>query len=339
MPQTLGKLCSLGPDAVVGFLILRPGNARDRRPDGTVVVERLFFNVVEEGAEGVEILLRGGVVFVIVADGATDGQSHERSPVGLGALARDVDAEFLGNGSTFVAADAQAHVAAGDEGVEIFGRHQVAGNLLHGELVEGLVAVEGADEVVAPGPYVAAVVVMQAIRVGIAGVVEPIAGALLAISGPGQKRIDQVLIGLRRGVVHEGADFGGGGQQAGQVKRYAADEGSSVGFRRGVQAFFLETGEDEGVDGILGPCFVLSGQGHERADGLVKGPVGAVHRAFLYPLLQNGDIRGLHRLGFALGILRHQVVRVSRFDPLDEFALLRMAGNNGVGMAAAFSEC
>ena len=57
---------------------------------------------------------------------------------------------------------------------------QVAGELLDGELVERQVAVEGVDDPVAVGPDLAVVVEVDAVRVGVAGGVEPVAAAVLA---------------------------------------------------------------------------------------------------------------------------------------------------------------
>src|SRR5271165_2847462 len=96
-PQPLGKLRSLGQNAVVLLLILWPGDARNRRPEGTIVVEGLLLKIIKEGAERVEILLRCGVVFVIVTDGATNRQAHERGAVGFGSLPRNVHAQLFGN--------------------------------------------------------------------------------------------------------------------------------------------------------------------------------------------------------------------------------------------------
>ena len=120
---------------------------------------------------------------MVVADRATHCQPHERGAIGLGALARDVYAQLLGNGATFVAAHAQANIAAADERIEILRRHQVAGDLLHRKLIEWLVAVERTDQIVAIGPDVAAVVEVQSVGVGIARVVEPVSRPLLAKGG------------------------------------------------------------------------------------------------------------------------------------------------------------
>src|ERR1035438_9538016 len=81
--------------------------------------------------------------------------------------------------------------------------HQIAGNLFHRELVEWLVAVEGANYIVAIRPDVSIVIEMQTVSIGVAGVIHPIAGPLLAITRPRQETIHQVFIGSRRLVVYK----------------------------------------------------------------------------------------------------------------------------------------
>ena len=69
---------------------------------------------------------------------------------------------------------------------------QVAGELLDREPVERQVAVEGADDPVAIGPHLAEVVEVIAVGVGVAGGVEPVAGAVLAPAGRGEQPVDQL---------------------------------------------------------------------------------------------------------------------------------------------------
>jgi hypothetical protein len=134
---------------------------------------------------------------VIVADCAAHSQAQERGSVSLGAVASDVEAQFLWNGPAFVAAFAQSYVAAGDQRVEVPGRKQVARNLLGGKLVKGLVAVEGSDYVIAIRPDVAAIVEVQPVGIGIANVVQPVARALLSERGAGEQIVNKVLVCVR----------------------------------------------------------------------------------------------------------------------------------------------
>ena len=91
--------------------------------------------------------------------------------------------------------------------------------------VVGLVAVEGADDVVAIAPGVGAVrVVLEAVGVGVADDVEPVAAPALAVVRRGEQAVDEFLVGVGRLVGEEGVDLFGRRRQAGQIERDAADE-------------------------------------------------------------------------------------------------------------------
>ena len=78
---------------------------------------------------------------------------------------------------------------------------QVAGELLDGELVERLVAVERVDHVIAVREDALALVAVVADRVGEPGQVQPGNGHPLAVMGRLEQPIDQALVGARIGVV------------------------------------------------------------------------------------------------------------------------------------------
>jgi hypothetical protein len=69
---------------------------------------------------------------------------------------------------------------------------------------------------------------------------------------------------------------------------------------------------------------------NHRSGGSFESPVRTINRTFTNPFSENRDLSGAHRLGFALRVLRHQVMRVVRLNTLDQFALLRMAGHNSI---------
>ena len=62
--------------------------------------------------------------------------------------------------------------------------------------IERLVAVEGRDHPVAPGPHRAGEVVLVAVGVGVAGHVEPVHRHPLAVARRGQQPVDQLLVGV-----------------------------------------------------------------------------------------------------------------------------------------------
>ena len=128
------------------------------------------------------------------------------------ATSSSIDAAFVGR-------DVAAVEAGGDLLVERGVGQQVAGELLDGELVERHVPVEGLDDPVAIGPHLAVVVEVDAVRVGVAGGVEPVAAAVLApvlarrASG---RQTSRTRSGTRVG--DERLDVFGVGRQAGEVE-------------------------------------------------------------------------------------------------------------------------
>ena len=107
---------------------------------------------------------------------------------------------------------------------------------------KGMIAVEGLDDPVAIGPDLAIVVDVDAVRVAVAGDVEPVARAMLTVVGRGEVAVDHVLVGVGRGVLEEGVELGGSRREAGEVERDAADEGAAVGGGGGSEGLGFELG-------------------------------------------------------------------------------------------------
>src|SRR5215469_4162313 len=333
--QFLLKFGALSQHAVVGLLFFWLRNPHDRGPDWAIVIEGLFVEIVEERAQRVKIVLRGWVELVIVADGATHSKSHERGAERFRALSRYVYAQLFWNGATFIAADPQAHITARDQGIECLHRHQVAGDLLNGELIERLVHVEGADHVIAVWPDVAAVVEMEAVGIGIASVVEPIPCALLAKSRARQQSINHLFVCIGRRVAYKCPILVWRRQQPRDIQGDPPNERRFVRFRGRFKSHFLQLRVDEVVDRVLSPRVGTAIVGNTRADRRLESPMWTINSALFDPLSENCDLAGIHRLGFALRILRHQIMRIFRLDSFGQLTLLRMTGNDGVAMPLA----
>ena len=130
----------------------------------------------------------------------------------------------------------------------------VAGDLLLDEAVVGLVRVEGLDHVIAVAPGIrAGFIGLEALAVGVAGEVEPVAAPALAVLRRGEQAVDHFFESLRRVVGQEGVDFLRRGRQAGEVEGGAAEQRDLVGRLRGLDALGFELGQDEGIDGSCGP--------------------------------------------------------------------------------------
>ena len=98
----------------------------------------------------------------------------------------------------------------------------------------GMVAVEGVDHPVAVRPHLAVVVEVDAVRVGVAGRIEPVAGAVLAPVRRGQQSGRPASRRPPASGSFTNASTSRSGRQAGQVEADPAGERAAVGLRRGV---------------------------------------------------------------------------------------------------------
>ena len=143
--------------------------------------------VVEEGGQLVKLALRERIELVVVADRAAGRQAQPDLRGGFGAVAVVEHEIFFVDRAAFAGGDVAAIEARGDLLIERAIRQQVAGQLLDRELIERHVAVEGVDDPIAIGPDLAVVVDVDAVRVAVAGHVEPVAAAMLAPLGHGHQ--------------------------------------------------------------------------------------------------------------------------------------------------------
>ena len=133
-------------------------------------------DVIEEGGKLIEVSLGDRVIFVIVAAGALDGECEKDGGCGVNAVGDVFGVVFSFNDATFCGEDVIAVKAGCDFLAESGIGEEVSGELFSEELVVGHVVKEGVDNPVAPWPHGASFVVVVAIRVGIAGEVEPVCG-------------------------------------------------------------------------------------------------------------------------------------------------------------------
>ena len=214
----------------------------------------------EDAAERVVVFAEDGVVLVIVAAGAGDGQAQETAGDGVDALVALVGAAL--NRLGLIPNPGSAAEEAGR--LEVFGggvlAHQVAGELHLDELAIGKIVVELLDDPVAVDPgaierHVAAPARIETanVVVAVAGDVEPVAAPALAVGRRCEETVDHLGEGLGGGVLFEGGDLGGGGRKAGEVEGGATDQGALVRHGSGLQTLLHKLGEDEAVDVGFGP--------------------------------------------------------------------------------------
>ena len=282
--------------------------------------------VVEEGIHLKEVLLGNGIVFMIVADGALEGEAHEGGADGGDAVDDVLEVGFFREGGAPVDDEVEAVEAGGDElfpgGVFV----EVACDLELGELVVGEVLVEGLDDPVAVGRVVAEVVVVVSVGVGDADEVEPVFGHVFAIGGLGDEVVDEPGVGVGRSVVEEVVDFFESGREAGEVEGETANEGAFVGLFLGRFPGGFHFGEGEIVDVAHGPRSVFNSW-RGLFFGGNEGPEGFVFSAFFDPLFDEGFFAFGEGLGVAV-FGRHGVVFVGDADP--GFRVFERVGFDGL---------
>ena len=292
---------------------------------------------------------------MVVAARAPDGQAEERAAHDVDLLVDEVHHQL---GLVLFGQHLRAHhqQAGGRPAVEhlplghSFGRHEVAGELFGGELVERFVLVEGADDPVAITPRVGHhFVLVLPVRVGVARHVEPPPPPSLAIARRREQTLHEASGRVRCAVRLEGFDLARSGGQPGEIVRDAADEGAPVGGRGRDESVFGELRRDEAVDRVLGVGIVAGPGGRpDRADRLEGPVVRLLVRLRSGPCLDGSGLRFRehrplvdprgeigHDAVRQAAFRRHLEVRIAIADGLDEQALLRGSGHDGgPGVAA-----
>ena len=241
---------------------------------------------VERGKDGLHAVIVGHVdrvELVIVAAGALHGGADEGVHR---VLHHVVSVDISGDsavelGLRHLGVPDEIPRAGGDESepldaVPRVGKQRVSGDLFLHEAAVRLVAVEGADNVVAVRPGVGAgLVLVVTVSVAVVDDVQPVARPAFAVAGRGEQPLDQLLVGQRVGVGDELADFIRGRRQAKQVVVHTADQRVAIGLGGMGQLLFAELGRDEVVDRVPRPVTVrlakrrrcLSVNRLERPDG------------------------------------------------------------------------
>ena len=142
--------------------------------------ERLVI-VVQEREELEVLALQKGIVFVVVALAAIDGEAEPRFAYGVHAVNHRFGAELLGLDAAFLVEHRVAQKTGRDALVKRRVRQQIAGELLQAELVERQVAVERLDDIVAIGPDRARGVFLVTVAVRVTSHIEPVAAPTLAV--------------------------------------------------------------------------------------------------------------------------------------------------------------
>ena len=248
-----GPRQSIPPGAVLGI-----GHQKDAGLGILhIAIEPALLGVPEEGRHRIKILLADRVELVIVACRAVGGEPEPHPRRGGDPVVGVVREVFLFDGTALVG----GHVAPVEPGGDLLlfagPGQQVPGDLLHGEPVEGQVAIEGPDDPIAVGPHLAVVVEVQAVRVGVAGGIEPIAGAVLTPLGRVHEAIDPALVGVGARVADELFHPFGPRRQTGEVEGGAPREAPTVGLGIGLEPLGFEPGQNERIQPTTNPASIF----------------------------------------------------------------------------------
>ena len=295
----------------------------------------------EGRTDAVIVFGRDGVELMVVAAGAVDGEAEKRaSGRGDHVVERGRANHLLGGGilifHVVIRTSHEESAADLDRGVEL--AEHVPGEVLAHELVEGLILVQRADDVVAERiEVIDDEVTFEPVAFAEADDVEPVAAPVFAIARRGQQAVDEGFgrltgVGLMSG--DEGVDLGLSGRQAGEVIAETTDQ--RLRFGRGAPGEFLfgQLGVDKTVDvGVLeflgerleGPpgfigAFDLDGRLVARVDGPGLDPGGEV-----------GD----ERVGQLRFLRRHLHVRLEVADVTKEQAFVGFARDDDRGARIA----
>ena len=307
----------------------------------------------EDPSQLVVVLLADGVVLVIVATRAGDGESKHALGDGVDLLVGHVEGELPA--ITFLVTLGTDRQVTGREKVigrlrDVPYRKKIPGDLRAHEIVVRFVLVERFNDPVAvtPGVRIGNVVFLAA-GLGVPGNIEPVPSPSFAERGRCKELLDDLRIGSLGAITHEGLDFLGGRGNPAQVEAQAPDEGRLVRIPHRSKGVFLELRQDERVDLVCSPPFVLD-IGRGRSCDRLERPVirtgflgytaarnnvfrkidhgyrlhdARVGRATSHPILENQDLP----IG-KLALRWHLEVLVRPADGLDQEAAIGITGND-----------
>ena len=153
-------------------------------------------SALEDGGEGVVVLMRDGIEFVLVAAGAAEREAHEGAAHDVDLLIDHIHAQLV---LVRLGEDLGTEIeeTGGRDATlayfDILGLHEIASKLLDHELIKGQIIIEGLHDVVAVTPRGAKRdVFIQTIRVRVTRHIQPVTAPLLAIGMRGQQAVDEI---------------------------------------------------------------------------------------------------------------------------------------------------
>ena len=284
-----------------------------------------FGDVIEERKELVELALRDRIVFVVVATTAVECQCHPGHPGCFHAVDHGFDAPFLGDDSPFAV---QAMIAI-ETRCDVLGStrvgNEIASQLVNRELIKRLITIERFNHPVSPGPLISTAIGLIPVTVSVASEIEPLQRHSLAVSLRLQQAINDFFVCVGRLIGQKRLDFRRGRREPCQIERHSPNQRLSRCFRRRFQPFLDQTRQNELVDGVTNPVFMIYGRWDRPLNGQ-KCPVPLIFGPLGNPLFQEFNLPG--RQFFAGTRWRHLQIFVAGDDASHQFTGLGLCRND-----------
>ena len=284
---------------------------------------------LEEGAEGVILLLRNRIEEVVVAARAIHRRREE--------CLRGVLDRLLEPGIAAEAVPVAHEEARGPQGLGVLRGDLVAREHLDDHAVVGLVRVEALDDPIAPAPDVRLAVAhlcFPAVPVAVAPDVHEVTPPALAVAWVGQQAVDDLLVRIGGRIGQEGLQFLEGGREADQVDGHAPQERRPRRLRARRDAPRALGGGQEGVHGMAAVGRRPEGGLDRRPmgrDGVLAGLRIGPRGALVDPAAEDLDLLG----GEARRLLGHPGVVIGVDEQLIEEALASLPRKDGLPGHAA----
>ena len=301
------------------------------------IFARFFGCAGEYAVEGVVVGGADWIELVVVAAGAGDGEAHQAARDDVDAVVDDI----LLNVEKSAAKREEASGRCAGFVVDLVGR-----DLGDDEFVERPIGVEAGDDPIAVGIGLLVVAVFLedvALRIGIAGDIEPMPSPAFAEARRCEQAIDGGLVFRVAGVGGEGVEFFGRWRQADQVVIQAGDTRREAELGAMAKVFWLPSRARMNRSISVRAAAACATFGGGGALGMLEGPVFSRDLAFavvfwFFSAIGVASVRGsgraerdpLHEVvddGIGQFAARRHLVRLVA-QGRDEQAFVRLVGND-----------
>ena len=209
-----------------------------------------FSKPSKDGLQRVIIFLTDRVEFVLMAPRTVGGCADEcrhclRDHVVAIQILKSIDRR----GCCAVVVCSCANKTERRNQLGVVRKEHISGQLFSNEAIPRLVAVETFDQIIAKSPCVRPQrIVFESMRVGKMNRVHPVPRPAFAITRRFQQSVDQLLISIRRGIVHERNRFLDRRMHPVQVHHQSPNQSCTISFGRQTQAVLVLLGDQKPIN-------------------------------------------------------------------------------------------